>query len=207
MSAALQLEARALGGATRYCLFRYIVEVSGPVAVGELTGYVRLNHNAVCQHLAVPKDTGLGTEEAEPRDRPGRPACSTACIRRWPNDWTVRVPTPGWPACSLRPSAVSRTRARPGCRMGTGAPPIGPGQAGPPGGVHAQALPVRGGRRRRSGHDLPAAPRPGRRAHRPGQTSCGTAGAQGSPPGRLPPDRAASAGDEAGRGLICAWAG
>jgi predicted ArsR family transcriptional regulator len=43
------------------------------VGVGELTDYVRLNHNAVRQHLAVLKDAGLVTEEVEDRDRPGRP--------------------------------------------------------------------------------------------------------------------------------------
>jgi len=69
----LQLEARALGDATRYRLFRYIVEAAGPVSVGELTEHVRLNHNGVRQHLAVLKAAGLVIEEAEPRDRPGRP--------------------------------------------------------------------------------------------------------------------------------------
>lgn len=73
MPADLQLEARALGDATRYCLFRYIVEANGPVGVDELTAHVRLNHNAVRQHLAVLKDAGLVTEETEQRDRPGRP--------------------------------------------------------------------------------------------------------------------------------------
>lgn len=73
MTADLQLEARALGDATRYRLFRYIVDAPGPVGVGELTDYVRLNHNAVRQHLAVLKEAGLVTEETEQRDRPGRP--------------------------------------------------------------------------------------------------------------------------------------
>ena len=69
----VQREARALGDPTRHRLFRYIVEAPGPVGVGELTNYVRLNHNAVRQHLAVLKDAGLVTEEVEDRDRPGRP--------------------------------------------------------------------------------------------------------------------------------------
>jgi hypothetical protein len=43
----LQLEARALGDATRYRLFRYIVEAARPVGVGELTEHVRLNYNGV----------------------------------------------------------------------------------------------------------------------------------------------------------------
>jgi predicted ArsR family transcriptional regulator len=69
----VQREARALGDPTRYSLFRYIVDAPGPVGVGELTDYVRLNHNAVRQHLAVLKDAGLVTEEVEDRGRPGRP--------------------------------------------------------------------------------------------------------------------------------------
>ncbi|HUD16199.1 MAG TPA: helix-turn-helix domain-containing protein, partial [Acidimicrobiales bacterium] len=69
----IQREARALGDPTRHRLFRYIVDAPGPVGVSELTDYVRLNHNAVRQHLAVLKDAGLVTEEVENRDRPGRP--------------------------------------------------------------------------------------------------------------------------------------
>jgi DNA-binding transcriptional ArsR family regulator len=73
MTAGMQREARALGDPTRHRLFRYIADAPRPVGVGELTDYVRLNHNAVRQHLAVLKGAGLVTEEAEDRDRPGRP--------------------------------------------------------------------------------------------------------------------------------------
>ena len=73
MAADLQLQARALGDPTRYRLFRYIADAQGPVTVAELTGYAGLNHNAIRQHLAVLRDAGLVTEEAERRDRPGRP--------------------------------------------------------------------------------------------------------------------------------------
>ena len=73
MPADLQLQARALGDATRYRMFRYIVNAAAPVGVEELTGHVRLNHNAVRQHLAVLKEAGLVIEETEQRDRPGRP--------------------------------------------------------------------------------------------------------------------------------------
>ncbi len=69
----LQREARALGDPTRHHLFRYIAEAAGPVGVAELTDLVRLNHNAVRQHLAVLKDAGLVIEEVEHRSRPGRP--------------------------------------------------------------------------------------------------------------------------------------
>ncbi len=69
----LQHEARALGDPTRHRLFRYIADAAGPVGVAELTEYVRLNHNAVRQHLAILKDAHLVTEEVEERLRPGRP--------------------------------------------------------------------------------------------------------------------------------------
>lgn len=69
----VQQEARALGDATRHRLFRYIAESADPVGVAELTAFVRLNHNAVRQHLAVLKEAGLVTEEVEDRARPGRP--------------------------------------------------------------------------------------------------------------------------------------
>ncbi|HET9731973.1 MAG TPA: helix-turn-helix domain-containing protein, partial [Acidimicrobiales bacterium] len=69
----VQQEARALGDPTRHRLFRYIAESSAPVSVAELTDYVQLNHNAVRQHLAVLKDSGLVVEELEDRSRPGRP--------------------------------------------------------------------------------------------------------------------------------------
>jgi len=73
MTEDLQIEAKALGDATRYRLFRYIVSAARPVGVDELTAHVGLNHNAVRQHLTVLKDAGLVVEETEQRDRPGRP--------------------------------------------------------------------------------------------------------------------------------------
>jgi predicted ArsR family transcriptional regulator len=73
MAADLRLQARALGDPTRHRLFRYIADATAPVTVAELTAYAGLNHNAIRQHLAVLKDAGLVIEEAERRDRPGRP--------------------------------------------------------------------------------------------------------------------------------------
>ena len=73
MAGDLRLQAKALGDPTRYRLFRYIADAQAPVTVAELTAYTGLNHNAIRQHLAVLKDAGLVTEEAERRDRPGRP--------------------------------------------------------------------------------------------------------------------------------------
>ena len=73
VGAEVQRQARALGDPTRYRLFRYIADSPQPVGVAELTGYARLNHNAVRQHLAVLTDAGLVTGEAENRPGPGRP--------------------------------------------------------------------------------------------------------------------------------------
>jgi predicted ArsR family transcriptional regulator len=56
----LQREASALGDPTRHRLFRYIANATEPVGVAELTDHVRLNHNAVRQHLAVLKEAGIG---------------------------------------------------------------------------------------------------------------------------------------------------
>jgi predicted ArsR family transcriptional regulator len=69
----MQREARALGDPTRHRLFRYIASAPAPVSVAELTGFVRLHHNAVRQHLAVLSDAGLVIEQAERRGGPGRP--------------------------------------------------------------------------------------------------------------------------------------
>lgn len=73
MADSVQREARALGDPTRHRIFSYVAEAEHPVGVAELTAYVRLNHNAVRQHLAVLRDAGLVVEEVEERDRPGRP--------------------------------------------------------------------------------------------------------------------------------------
>lgn len=69
----LQREARALGDPSRHRIFRFIADADEPVGVAELTAYVKLNHNAVRQHLSVLKAAGLVREEVETRDRPGRP--------------------------------------------------------------------------------------------------------------------------------------
>ena len=91
MAADLQLQAKALGDPTRHRLFRYIADAQGPVTVAELTGHAGLNHNAVRQHLAVLKDAGLVTEEAERRDRPGRPRLLYRLHPEAPGEWA----TPG----------------------------------------------------------------------------------------------------------------
>ncbi|HEY1988666.1 MAG TPA: helix-turn-helix domain-containing protein [Acidimicrobiales bacterium] len=69
----VQREARALGDPTRHRLFRYILEAPDPVGVADLTDHVKLNHNAVRQHLAVLKEAHLVLEGVEVRRQPGRP--------------------------------------------------------------------------------------------------------------------------------------
>ena len=69
----VQPQARALADPTRFRVFRYLLEADRPVDVAELTDYVRLNHNAVRQHLAVLVASELVTEDREIRTRPGRP--------------------------------------------------------------------------------------------------------------------------------------
>ena len=93
---------------SRHRLFRCIADAPRPVGVAELTGYVRLHHNAVRLHLAVPRDAGLVTEEADAGPVPAGPACCTACIPRRRAAGTPRGPR------------LARRRARPGR----------PGQAG-----------------------------------------------------------------------------
>ena len=66
-------EAKALGDPTRYRIFRYIDEAGHPVYVDELTALLRVNHNAVRQHLAVLKEACLVSEQVENRSKPGRP--------------------------------------------------------------------------------------------------------------------------------------
>ena len=66
-------EAKALGDPTRYRIFRYIDAAGRPVYVDELTALLRVNHNAVRQHLAVLKGAGLVSERLENRSKPGRP--------------------------------------------------------------------------------------------------------------------------------------
>lgn len=102
----VQQEARALGDPTRHRLFRYIAESSEPVSVAELTDYVQLNHNAIRQHLAILKDSGLVVEELEQRSRPGRPRLLYRLHPEAPERWGTSGAYP-WLAALLA-SAVRR---------------------------------------------------------------------------------------------------
>ncbi|MDQ2650372.1 MAG: helix-turn-helix domain-containing protein [Actinomycetota bacterium] len=69
----LQEEARALGDPTRHAIFRYIAGAPGPVDIAELTDLLRLNHNAIRQHLAKLVAAGLIIDGTAPRTGRGRP--------------------------------------------------------------------------------------------------------------------------------------
>ena len=142
MAADLQLQAKALGDPTRHRLFRYIADAQAPVTVAELTVYAGLNHNAIRQHLAVLKDAGLVTEEAERRDRPGRPRLLYRLHPEAAGEWG----TPGayaWlAACCRRRCAAGRTRGRPACRRHRRAAEM-PG-TGDPAGLLEQEISRRG---------------------------------------------------------------
>lgn len=69
-----QKQARALGDPTRYEIFRVVADAPEPVSVAALTQHLRLNHNAVRQHLAKLCDAGLLVEQLARRRGPGRPA-------------------------------------------------------------------------------------------------------------------------------------
>ena len=69
-----QRQARALGDATRYRIFRYVVDAAGPVGVSDITAHVGVNHNSVRQHLAKLCSAGLLVEDVVRSGGPGRPA-------------------------------------------------------------------------------------------------------------------------------------
>ncbi|MGH9263156.1 MAG: helix-turn-helix transcriptional regulator [Acidimicrobiales bacterium] len=70
----VQAQARALGEATRYRIFRYVTDAGGPVGVAEITAHVGVNHNSVRQHLAKLCAAGLLVEEQVRSGGRGRPA-------------------------------------------------------------------------------------------------------------------------------------
>ncbi len=69
-----QRQARALGDATRYRIFRYVADAGGPVGVADITAHAGINHNSVRQHLAKLSAAGLVIEEVVRSGGPGRPA-------------------------------------------------------------------------------------------------------------------------------------
>lgn len=69
-----QVQARALGEATRYRIFRYVVEAGEPVGVAAITAHVGINHNSVRQHLAKLCAAALLVQDISRSGGPGRPA-------------------------------------------------------------------------------------------------------------------------------------
>ncbi len=69
----MQKQARALGDPTRHRIFRYLADSEDAVSVEDLTTHMRLNHNAIRQHLTKLIDAGLvvrATAAARGRGRP-----------------------------------------------------------------------------------------------------------------------------------------
>jgi predicted ArsR family transcriptional regulator len=69
-----QAQARALGEATRFRIFRHVIEAGEPVGVAAITAHVGINHNSVRQHLAKLCSAGLLVEDIARSGGPGRPA-------------------------------------------------------------------------------------------------------------------------------------
>ncbi len=85
--ASLQEQARALGDPTRHAIFRLIADAGRPVGIAEINEHVRLNHNAIRQHVAKLVAAGLVVESrARPTGR-GRPRLvyeiNPAAAGRW----------------------------------------------------------------------------------------------------------------------------
>lgn len=85
-------EAKALGDPTRYRIFRYIDVAGRPVYIDELTALLRVNHNAVRQHLAVLKGAHLVSEQLENRSKPGRPRLKYTLDPQVRGSWGTKGP-------------------------------------------------------------------------------------------------------------------
>ncbi len=85
-------EAKALGDPTRYHIFRYIEKSKRPVYVDELTKLLRINHNAVRQHLTVLKEAELVVEQLEERTKPGRPRLQYSLSPQALGSWGTEGP-------------------------------------------------------------------------------------------------------------------
>lgn len=85
----IQQQAKALGDPTRHAIFRAIAEASEPVDVAMLTRHVRLNHNAVRQHLAKLCLAGLVIEESAAANGRGRPRLRYRPALGADRDWGI----------------------------------------------------------------------------------------------------------------------
>lgn len=90
--ALLQRRARALGDPTRFRIFRCIVDSPEPLRVAEITEQLRLNHNAIRQHLAKLREAGLVREERVSGDGPGRPALQYRLATEVAGTWGTASP-------------------------------------------------------------------------------------------------------------------
>jgi predicted ArsR family transcriptional regulator len=69
----MQEQARALGDPTRHSIFRHLLEADRPVGIAELTDRLKLNHNAIRQHLTKLVAADLVVEQRAAATGPGRP--------------------------------------------------------------------------------------------------------------------------------------
>ncbi|MCU1343856.1 MAG: putative transcriptional regulator [Acidimicrobiia bacterium] len=73
MPASVQQTAEALGGSTRYEVFRLVADAGCPMAISELAAALGVHGNAVRPHLARLVRAGLIHERLDTRPRRGRP--------------------------------------------------------------------------------------------------------------------------------------
>ena len=85
----IERQAKALGDPTRHAIFRAIAEAPEPVDVATLTRHVRLNHNAVRQHLAKLCSAGLVVEESAAANGRGRPRLRYRPALGADRDWGI----------------------------------------------------------------------------------------------------------------------
>ena len=88
----LQQQARALGDPTRYAIYRYVADSDASVGIAELTEHLKLNHNAIRQHLAKLVEAGLVIETLAKGAGPGRPKLLYQVDQAADSRWGVTGP-------------------------------------------------------------------------------------------------------------------
>jgi predicted ArsR family transcriptional regulator len=131
MKTTLQEQARALGDATRFSIFRYVAAADRPVDIAELTDAFGFNHNAIRQHLAKLVSARLVTEAHAASTGRGRPRFVYELDPTAGSRWDVEGP---YERLSVLLAEIIRTgdsavevgkRSVRGRRRGRGSDPIG----------------------------------------------------------------------------------
>jgi predicted ArsR family transcriptional regulator len=90
MTLSVRETAQALGGATRYEVFRLVTDAGLPMSVGELAAALGVRGNAIRPHLTKLVKAGLLEERLESRTQRGRPRLmytpSAGTADRWSED-------------------------------------------------------------------------------------------------------------------------